>query len=98
MASRAIVLASALLAVAFALPTAARTQRDPQQRALFVQTHPCPANSNTQAGCGYVVDHVVPLCAGGRDLASNMRWRPVAEAHAKDRERYQLCRRTKAKR
>jgi len=29
---------------------------------------------------GYVVDHVVPLCAGGADAPSNMQWQSVEEA------------------
>jgi hypothetical protein len=80
MASRAIVLASAFLAAALASPTGALAS-DPEQRTLFVQKHPCPTNSKTGGVCsGYVVNHVVPLCSGGRDLPSNMRWQPVAES------------------
>lgn len=33
---------------------------------------------------GYVVDHVVALCKGGRDAPSNMQWQTIAEAKAKD--------------
>ena len=40
---------------------------------------------------GFVVDHVVPLCAGGCDVISNLRWQPVAEAKAKDRIERAMC-------
>jgi hypothetical protein len=97
MAARALVLASAFLAAALASPTAARAS-DPEQRALFAQKHPCPASGKTGGACsGYVVSHVVPLCSGGRDLPSNMRWQPVAETQADARERHKLCHRTRAK-
>ena|SRR5579859_1063938 len=44
---------------------------------------------------GYVVDHIVPLCAGGADASSNMQWQTVAEAKVKDRrERAQCARHT----
>jgi|SRR5712664_2006245 len=40
---------------------------------------------------GYVVDHVVPLCAGGADAPSNMQWQTVAEAKVKDRQERTQC-------
>lgn len=95
MASRAVALAIA--AVALALSTAATaTERDPHQRALFVKSQPCPANGNTRDRCpGYVVDHIQPLCAGGKDHPSNMPWQTVADAKVKDREARKMCSRGK---
>jgi hypothetical protein len=40
---------------------------------------------------GYVVDHIVPLACGGRDVPSNMQWQTVAEARAKDRYERRGC-------
>ncbi len=41
---------------------------------------------------GYVVDHVVPLCAGGADDPSNMQWQEVGQAKEKDKWEGELCR------
>jgi len=39
----------------------------------FVFAHACPATGKFERHCpGYVVDHVVPLCAGGPDKPENM--------------------------
>jgi hypothetical protein len=40
---------------------------------------------------GYVVDHVVPLCAGGADAPSNMQWQTVEDAKVKDRQERAQC-------
>jgi hypothetical protein len=62
-------------------------------RAEFQRAHPCPASGATRGACrGYVVDHVVPLCAGGADAATNMQWQTVADGKVKDREEVKLCR------
>jgi len=34
---------------------------------------------------GYVVDHIIPLKRGGKDIPANMQWQTKAEAKAKDR-------------
>jgi len=65
----------------------AKELRSGAARSEFVRNNPCPATSQAKAPCpGYVVDHVVPLCAGGPDIPSNMQWQAVAEAKIKDRE------------
>ena len=40
---------------------------------------------------GYVVDHIVPLCAGGADAPSNMQWQTVDAAKVKDRQERATC-------
>jgi predicted TIM-barrel enzyme len=40
---------------------------------------------------GYVVDHVVPLCAGGPDTPENMQWQELDASKAKDRFEDALC-------
>jgi hypothetical protein len=85
-------LAAAAIALAVSA-TAIGTERDRHQRAAFVKMHPCPANGKTRGACpGYVVDHIKPLCAGGRDHPSNMQWQTVAEAKKKDRLEAEECR------
>lgn len=40
---------------------------------------------------GYVVDHVVPLCAGGADRSYNMQLQTISAAKAKDRQEKAMC-------
>jgi len=84
-----------LAAIALIVPSQATgtAKRDPAERAAFMKLHPCPATGKTRGACpGYVVDHVKPLCAGGRDHPSNMQWQTRAEARIKDRQERQMCR------
>jgi hypothetical protein len=61
--------------------------------AAFKRDHPCPATSLPRGACpGWIVDHIVPLCAGGPDAPNNMQWQTVAAAKAKDREEMRQCR------
>lgn len=84
-----------LLAVAFVAVSAdAATQRSYKARAEFAREHPCPATGrpSPRRCTGYVIDHVVPLCAGGADSSGNMQWQTTAEAKKKDREERAQCR------
>lgn len=55
--------------------------------------HACPATGQFKGPCpGYVVDHIIPLCAGGADDPSNMIWQQKAEALEKDKTEWALCR------
>jgi hypothetical protein len=38
-----------------------------------------------------VVDHVIPLCAGGADTPVNMQWQTVDAGKAKDRAERAQC-------
>jgi hypothetical protein len=58
----------------------------------FQHEHPCPSTgSATGAYSGYVRDHVIPLGCGGPDAVSNMQWRTVEAAKAKDAWELQAC-------
>src|ERR1043166_3833407 len=47
---------------------------------------------------GHIIDHVIPLCAGGADTPANLQWQTVDEAKKKDRiEKAQCARLRKAK-
>lgn len=84
-----------LIAAILAFPLSAEA-RDRAQRAEFVREHPCPATGKTRGACpGWVVDHVVPLCAGGADAPGNMQWQERAASKLKDREEWRTCRQLK---
>ena len=87
-------LAFALLAAALVCSGVdAKTIRSPSARAEFQRQQPCPENGATKGTCpGYVVDHVIPLCAGGTDAPSNMQWQTVQDAKAKDKLEWEQCR------
>lgn len=87
------VLRLALSAALLPLPALAKTHRDPHQRAAFTKQHPCPSTGKTRGACpGYVVDHIMPLCAGGPDRPSNMQWQTREEAKKKDHQERETCR------
>lgn len=66
--------------------------RSSSERRAFQRAEPCPANAQPRGPCpGYVVDHIVPLCAGGADRQANMQWQALADSLAKDREERRLC-------
>lgn len=62
------------------------TKRSPTQAANFRAANPCPGTGKIQKWCkGYVVDHVIPLCAGGTDAPSNMQWQEKEASYEKDK-------------
>lgn len=74
------------------LPAEAKHSRSSAARNAFVKTQPCPATGLTKLPCpGYVIDHVVPLCAGGLDQHVNMQWQTVEDAKVKDRDERRMC-------
>jgi len=64
------------------------THRNPNVRAAFRRTHPCPSTGRSAGGCpGYEVDHIVPLYKGGSDATGNMHWLSTSEHKAKHQTR-----------
>lgn len=69
------------------------TERSASARYAFRKAHPCPATDKRTGACpGYIVDHIMPLCAGGADDPANMQWQTKEDALAKDKEEWKLCR------
>lgn len=83
----------ALLVTLMALP-AQGTERSAKARYAFRKANPCPAENGTRYGAcpGWIIDHIVPLCAGGADEPSNMQWQTKEAALEKDKEEWKLCR------
>ena len=74
----------------FATDAAARSAAEVR---AFKRGHPCPATGETRGKCpGWVVDHIVPLCAGGADDPNNMQWQELAASKVKDKEEWRTCR------
>lgn len=82
-----------MLVMVVSIAAGAAVKRDPGQVRAYRAEHPCPATGKTSGACpGYVVDHIVPLCAGGDDHPDNMIWQSKAESLEKDRTEWALCR------
>lgn len=81
-----------LLALLFAVSAAGGT-RSAASKYQFRKLNPCPSTGEQRGACpGHVVDHIVPLCAGGQDTPENMQWQTVAAAKKKDIEERRQCR------
>lgn len=84
----------AAMALMLALPCAhaAPAPRSHAAKAAFQRLYHCPATDKPRGPCpGYIIDHVVALCAGGGDDPLNMQWQTVVDAKAKDREEMREC-------
>jgi hypothetical protein len=58
----------------------------------FKRQHPCPSTGKTSGPCpGYVIDHIVPLCASGPDATYNMQWQTLEQGKEKDRWERKEC-------
>jgi hypothetical protein len=71
--------------IALAVSSSGCTERSPKRSAAairaFRKERPCPKTGKARGACpGFSIDHVVPLCCGGADAPSNMRWITV-QAH-----------------
>lgn len=68
-------------------------ERSSAQRRAFMKENPCPSTGKRSGSCpGNVVDHRMPICAGGEDHPSNMQWQATTEALRKDADERRLCR------
>lgn len=84
----------ALMLLAAALGGHAAQHRSSTAVAAFKRAQPCPATGLAKGACpGWIVDHVIQLCAGGPDEPANMQWQTVEDAKSKDRDERRLCRR-----
>lgn len=89
-----LIIAAALAALCLSAPAADRSR---SARAEVMRHHPCPSTGARRGACpGHVVDHIIPLCAGGPDAPSNMQWQTLPDAKAKDREEAAMCRKRKS--
>lgn len=87
-----VVLSVAMVTGSGILAAEAKQPRSSAARNAFVKTQPCPATGLAKLPChGYVIDHVVPLCAGGLDQPVNMQWQSIQDAKAKDRDERSMC-------
>lgn len=88
--------AASVLAAYLALSlVATETEAAPRSRAAkaeFQRQHPCPTSGKPRGACpGFIIDHVLPLCAGGADAPSNMQWQTSADARMKDQREAREC-------
>lgn len=75
------------------LSATAANARSAAERMEFHRSIPCPSTGELHGKCpGYVVDHIVPLCAGGADKSSNMQWQELVASKAKDKQEWRQCR------
>ena len=66
--------------------------RDRRAVYAFRKAHPCPSTGQRSGACpGWVIDHVIPLCAGGADHPRNMQWQTRAESYQKDAQERRAC-------
>jgi hypothetical protein len=83
-------------AICLLIPLAAPAamHRSTAAKHAFQRATPCPSTGDIRGRCpGYIIDHIMPLCAGGADSPSNMQWQTRADALRKDRDERRMCRR-----
>ena len=68
------------------------TKRSDAARHAFAKGVACPATGKFALPCpGYIIDHIMPLCAGGADAPDNMQWQTVSDAKKKDVLEVRAC-------
>jgi hypothetical protein len=63
-----------------------RTHRSAEAKREFLRSQ-----GYTKEPKGMIVDHIIPLCAGGADAPSNMQLQTVADAKEKDKWERSIC-------
>jgi hypothetical protein len=72
--------------------------RSRQTLTAFQKAFPCPATNLPKGSCpGFIKDHVRPLCSGGRDVVSNLKWSEELYAKRRDKDEWELCNSLKRK-
>ena len=85
---------AAILILSLSLGTlsTAKIHRSSAAKNAFKRMQPCPATGQPRDACpGWIIDHIVPLCAGGADAPANMQWQTAANAHLKDLGEWREC-------
>lgn len=83
----------ALALMLLAMLASDATARSAAEVRTFKREQPCPTTGSHRGACpGWVVDHIVPLCAGGADKPSNMQWQTKRDALEKDKGEWRTCR------
>jgi len=79
--------------IAAMLVPSAFAQKQPSEadRSAAVRREFMKKSGHPNGWAGHVVDHVVPLCAGGPDAVENMQWQRADVALQKDRYEKALC-------
>jgi len=72
-------------------PNASRDSRGRIKRSRSARDEFKRSSGYPRGRPGYVVDHIVPLCAGGADAPSNMQWQTTGEAKVKDSQERATC-------
>jgi len=82
-----------VLLVVSAFGVQGTTVRSAAEVAAFKRENPCPTTGLRRGACpGFQVDHVDPLCMGGRDAKANMHWLSVEDHRFKTFTDVRACR------
>lgn len=66
--------------------------RNPEMRAAYYREHACPSTGAHSGPCpGHQVDHIKPLCGGGKDSPENMQWLSVEDHKQKTKLDVAAC-------
>lgn len=90
--TKCLTLLAVLALVSFPAVAASRAHRSAAEIKLFKLLNPCPTTGARLGSCpGYIIDHIIPLCAGGPDRRTNMQWQTRADSLKKDKLERRQC-------